>query len=912
MTPDRWRAIERVLIDALSLPEESRASFVNKACGGDQSLAGEVLEMLAAYQTSSPFLDQPAWNLIPETTATMTVQAGARVGPYLLGAALGSGGMGTVYEAEDTRLGRKVAIKISREEYSGRFQREARAIAALNHPNICIVHDVGPNFLVMELVEGETLKQRIACGKLPMEEVLRFGRQIADALAAAHARGIVHRDLKPANVMITANGVKVLDFGLAKTRDGESITDSRVILGTPAYMSPEQAQGHPAGPAADLFALGLVLYEMANGKLPTPGVSLGSALASGSAANIPAFTETSSRGLDRLIHQLLKTSPEQRPHTAAEVRDLLDRLAAPPKVSRRVAIAAAAGVAVPAAAAVWWKSRPGLPAVLTPAKIEQLTTIPGAKSYLALSHDAGKVVFSWRQNETLQLHILTIGEQTPVKLTEGPNDIAAAWSPDGRQIAFYRLGSTGPEATLMVAAASGGPPRAERSVQLHQNMRNVDPLITWPDQDHLIYACTDPELDRASLFISKLGGGDPRRLVAAPENVLGVGRPRVSPDSKWLAYVVAFERPKHRLFVRPFSIGPEAAGGENPVSAIANIGAPTWDPSGENLFYTQDGALYRWRRGSEPVRVYLGSPISTMAWTSEGKLRAVGATRDYTELLTVALQLGGLAVAGEPVPFAPATAAQAMPEFSPGGKRIVFWSYRSGPVELWTADASGGDLRQITHLKVQTIGPPRWSHDGTRIAFHAWVGPRPQIMILDLKVPESQPRVLSEYTVGYFAPSWSGDEKYLYADWVGRSMIVRIPTNGGPALPMFEGVSCKVSADGSRIYFSKDGHSGLFSRSLLGDPVSNPEEKLVEDYMAPGVDLNIFPNGIYYTSKTVGDFQIIRFYNFAQRRSVDVLRIRDMRGQGVAPSLALSPDRRRMIFGQFSGRGGDVTLTEFQ
>ena len=413
-------------------------------------------------------------------------------------------------------------------------------------------------------------------------------------------------------------------------------------------------------------------------------------------------------------------------------------------------------------------------------------------------------------------------------------------------------------------------------------MRNVDPLITWPDQDHLIYACTDPELGRASLFISKLGGGKPRRLVAAPENVLGVGRPRVSPDGKWLAYVVAFERPKHRLFVRPFSAESEGAGGETAVSPIANIGAPTWDGRGENLFYTQDAALYRWRSGSEPVRVYLGSPINTMAWTSEGKLRAVGTTTDYTELQMVALQPGGLAAAGDPVPFAPATAAQLMPEFSPDGKRVAFYSYRGGPVEVWTADTSGGDLRQITHLNVRTMGFPRWSHDGTRIAFHAWVGARPQIMVLDLKVPGSQPRVVSESTVGYFAPSWSGDEKYLYADWVGRDMIVRIPTSGGPALPMFTGVSCKVSVDGSNIYFSKVGHSGLFSRSLRGDPVSNPEEKLVDDYMSPGADLNIFPDGIYYVSRSKATPQVIRFYNFAHRRSVDVLRLRDVPGPAIA------------------------------
>jgi hypothetical protein len=231
---------------------------------------------------------------------------------------------------------------------------------------------------------------------------------------------------------------------------------------------------------------------------------------------------------------------------------------------------------------------------------------------------------------------------------------------------------------------------------------------------------------------------------------------------------------------------------------------------------------------------------------------------------------------------------------------------------LWTADASGGDPKQITHLNVRTMGLPRWSHDGNRIAFHAWVGPRPQVMILDLKDTGSQPRVLSEYTVGYFGPSWSGDEKYLYADWIGKDMLVKIPTDGGAALPLFGGVSCKVSPDGGRIYFGKIGHPGLFYRSLQGDPVANPEDKLLDDYIAPGADLNIFPDGIYYMSKPVAGFQVIRFYNFAQRRSVDVLRIRDTRGPGNTPSLAVSPDRRRLIFAQYTGRSSDLTLTDFQ
>ena len=180
--------------------------------------------------------------------------------------------MGTVYRATDTRLGRPVAIKISRSLFDGRFEREARAIASLNHPHICTLHDVGPDYMVMELVEGETVAARIRKGALPISDVLRYGAQIAGALAAAHDKNITHRDLKPANVMIAKNGVKVLDFGLAKcsTHDG-TLTLTGAVMGTPAYMAPEQLEGKEADARTDIFALGLTLYEMATAKRVLPG-----------------------------------------------------------------------------------------------------------------------------------------------------------------------------------------------------------------------------------------------------------------------------------------------------------------------------------------------------------------------------------------------------------------------------------------------------------------------------------------------------------------------------------------------------------------------------------------------------------------------------------------------------------------
>ncbi|MGH9619533.1 MAG: serine/threonine-protein kinase, partial [Bryobacteraceae bacterium] len=207
----------------------------------------------------------------------MSLSAGQQLGPYEIVAPLGAGGMGEVYRARDPRLRREVAIKISSAHFSNRFEIEARTVAALNHPNVCAIHDVGPDYLVMELVEGETLSDRLRRGQLPMEEALAIAKQIAEGLEAAHERGIVHRDLKPANVKITPEGVvKILDFGLAKTavqRIGPTdstltspATIAGTILGTAAYMSPEQAQGKAVDRRADIWAFGCVLFEMLAGK----------------------------------------------------------------------------------------------------------------------------------------------------------------------------------------------------------------------------------------------------------------------------------------------------------------------------------------------------------------------------------------------------------------------------------------------------------------------------------------------------------------------------------------------------------------------------------------------------------------------------------------------------------------------
>jgi serine/threonine protein kinase len=269
MSPKRWQQVEELYHAAREREASGREAFVRTACGADEELRREVLSLLDQDVSRDGILERSAADFLEGES----LEPGAQLGPYRIEASLGRGGMGEVFRARDTRLGRMVAIKTVSERFAGRFERESRAISALNHPHICTLYDVGASFLVMELLEGETLEERMRKGPMPIEDVALFGAQIADALAAAHAMGIVHRDLKPGNVMLTAAGVKLLDFGVAKFK-GEyplasgvaAVTASRQILGTPAYMAPEQLLGEACDARTDIYSLGRVLYEMAAGR----------------------------------------------------------------------------------------------------------------------------------------------------------------------------------------------------------------------------------------------------------------------------------------------------------------------------------------------------------------------------------------------------------------------------------------------------------------------------------------------------------------------------------------------------------------------------------------------------------------------------------------------------------------------
>jgi tetratricopeptide (TPR) repeat protein len=343
MTPERFLEVEQLYHAAREASDEERAALLGRS---HPELRREV-ESLLSQQASGEFLDRPAIQNAPELLEDSTIAAlaaGACLGPYRIESKLGEGGMGEVFRAIDTRLGRAVAIKIAHERFSSLFEREGRAISSLNHPHICTVYDVGPNYLVMELVEGETIAARLRRGPLPVKTAHLYASQIVAALAEAHGKGIIHRDLKPGNIMTAKSGVKVLDFGLAKSGTDESATASHMVMGTPGYIAPEQREGKPADARTDIYSFGCVLYEMLT------GARVGS-----QRRRIP------SRKLERIVTRCLEEDPGRRWQSAAKLERELKRITTARSPWKTVS-AAAVALALLAAAYFYFHRAPKLTA----------------------------------------------------------------------------------------------------------------------------------------------------------------------------------------------------------------------------------------------------------------------------------------------------------------------------------------------------------------------------------------------------------------------------------------------------------------------------------------------------------------------------------------------------------------------
>jgi hypothetical protein len=783
---------------------------------------------------------------------------GRKLAQYEIESKLGVGGMGEVYLARDLRLGRSVAVKVLPEAFAkdeeriARFEREAKALAALNHANIAALHGFeqagDTRFLVMELVEGETLAERIRRGPLPIDEALKIALQIAEALEAAHEKGIVHRDLKPANVKVTPDGkVKVLDFGLAKAMESGPVntslsnsptlsvmaTNPGIILGTAAYMSPEQAKGRPVDARTDVFSFGCVLYEMLTGRPAFEGEDVTEILSrvlqrEPDWSLLPADIPDSMR---RLLRRCLQKDRRRRLHAAADMRIEIEEGGAEPK---REEVRAAGGsfrvlwmgsglllVAVAVLAVLYFQQRPSKPAEMRLEIATPPTNDPGS---LAITPDGTKIVFVGTDATQSQLWIRSLNSDTaqPVSGTTGAD--MPFWSPDSQSIGFFALGNLkrvdlvgGPPQTLATAAglggmwvdgaifyvpqnfaplmripASGGPATAVTKEPPTGSVYYSPTLL--PDRRHYLIGSSGPQ--GAGVYFASIDSPEPQFLQPTDNYSLAQYL-----RSGWLLYLL-----QGSLLARRFDPASGKLSGD-PVALAARI---------ENFSVSDDGVII-YRRSVELARSHL-------VWTDRtGKpAGAMNSPDPRIALANPELSPDEKRVAGDvtldgnrdvwlldsvrAARFTFDAGGDWMPIWSPDGKSIVFRSNRSKYFKLYEKASDGSGSETLLLDNTQGAMPDSWSRDGRFLLYQAfddvggrdlWVfpfeGDRKPFVFLKTKFNEAYGQFSPDGKWVAYESNESGRTEVYIRPFPAAAGQWQVSTAGGS--------QARWRADGKELYF---------------------------------------------------------------------------------------------------------------
>jgi eukaryotic-like serine/threonine-protein kinase len=751
MAPDRLQRAFEVFDTAAALPRGERDGFLAQECGADAELREDVVSLLAAHDEAEGFLSRRR----SRSGSSHPIQAvidlpglalGTHLGNFRIERVVGAGGMGVVYKARDTRLDRDVAIKVLRGDSSGdprrhaRFSFEARAIARLSHPRICALHDIahhdGIDFLVMEFLEGETLAERMRRRPMSPAEALRVAREIAEALSAAHSRGIVHRDLKPANVMLTANGARLLDFGLARLKAGygpavdplidptSDQTAPAIVAGTLQYMAPEQLDGKEVDARADIFAFGVVFYEMLERRRPFEGTTtqdLLSAVRSGEPAPITTVAALGPGALDRVIRTCLAADPDERWASIRDVqlqlewiaRDLAQggsELADQQRRRRRqVAWKVAAGVALTAAlgAGVWsnaWRSTTRSESRVFPVAAPA-GVVFAAESPPAISADGRRLAFVATDGTGRQLlyhqALDSYAEAQAITNTDGA--LFPFWSPDGTRLGFFadgQLKTVHLESGRIQPLAPAGQPRGG----------------TWNADDVIVFV---PRPLDGFYRIPAAGG----QTVQLELNVSGAPGwyPSFLPDGR------------HLLVYVPSPADPEKAR-----IALISLDAPTRTDliSGtrSNAIFAQPGHLLFWREGTLMAQPF--DPATRRIHGSATALPGAAGLNPLTNLALFSVSASGTLVYfggavgqarmewldrfGRPAgPIGPTGVFNSL-SLSPDNRQVVYdeSSGRSGSVDLHRYDFATGRPTRLTFNPAHDMFPV-WARDGSRIFFNS-------------------------------------------------------------------------------------------------------------------------------------------------------------------------------------------------
>ena len=775
----------------------------------------------------------------------MTLSAGKKLGPYEVLSPLGAGGMGEVYRARDTRLGRDVAVKVLPEhlsqnaEFKQRFEREARSVSQLSHPHICALYDVGDEdgveYLVMELLEGQILSDRLSRGPLPREQVLEFGKQIADALDAAHRRSLVHRDLKPGNVMITRSGVKLLDFGLAKAigaqPDGEDVTslpteadrpltERGTILGTFQYMAPEQLEGKPADARTDIFALGCVLSEMATGKKAFSGASrasLISSIMSSDPAPISSVQPMTPPALDRIVRTCLAKDPDERWQSAHDVKSEIAWIAEAGSQAGAPAVVASrrrsrervawivAGAAILAAAAGWYR---GLAAPKAARRAVRLSIgRPPNAGYdaavsLVASPDGSRIAFvGSRKDDRKTLWVRPIGSLEARELPGTDGARMPFWSPDGRSLGFFADGK------LKKIDASGGPPETIADAPVPSGgswgpkgtilfvPHDFDGLFRVSAQGGPVERVTSLSPgDEAHRFPVALPDGDHVLFLVDANQTEGHWMGLTSLSSRKVTHLVhaistiAFAPPDRVLYVRSGSLVTQRID----LAGERIAGDP--EPVGESILPVGENHRFDFSVSASGLLLYQSAdPTVQFFWLDRSgrRLQSVGRPGRYG---TFEISPDGSRAAFENLDadgryenvwtlelsrgiasrVTSGRAADFSPVWMPDGRTIVFASLRSGVNgDLYSTPASGGgEDRKVFAAGINGASPMTVSPDGMTLVYVTRAtDTRDDLWALPLGGGKAAPLRVTRFFEGSATFSRDGKWMAFVADDTGRDEV---------------------------------------------------------------------------------------------------------------------------------------------